>query len=373
MNTTDDIQKAITSWVEKRRCKFGPFGRFKFARSSRCASLFASATAMLDVYDYFNMLGSLDEKKKTDWKDYLLSFQEPESGLFIDRRNRKSIQKDFVWERVEKADTVKTVCALKCLGAGPEYHIVSCHPKHLMGCIESTGALKKWIVRQDWDMRPCGCAMETYRAASLILEAPLPSDRQRDLLNVLHQFFEMNQNTKNRLWGNAACPDDELASAARIVFTIFGENGWPVPYQEEITSWIETVIMNQPPARHIEALRNRICLFIESCIDRSHMPMRMTGPRSFYTAVQEAIYRDGILLFPGEDTYRRIIDAMMQSIRPFQSRDGGFSYYTMGKATSHHNGVFLGQGKNEGDFLAVSHMSFVHAALVLLSEIAGKR
>ncbi|MDZ4184194.1 MAG: hypothetical protein U1D97_04340, partial [Desulfuromonadales bacterium] len=81
-----DLQRRTLRWVESLRVPDAPYGRFRMSASTD-DTIFTSCFAAY-LFDLLGELPRLPQESRKEWLDYLLSFQEEESGLFVDASAR---------------------------------------------------------------------------------------------------------------------------------------------------------------------------------------------------------------------------------------------------------------------------------------------
>ena len=79
----DDLFQRTLVWLKSLRVTDKPFGRFKMSASSD-DTIFTSCFAVY-IYDLLGAIDSLSDEQRKQWLDYILSFQDAETGLFLDR------------------------------------------------------------------------------------------------------------------------------------------------------------------------------------------------------------------------------------------------------------------------------------------------
>lgn len=82
MSNNKDVIQRTMAWVDSLRETDKPFGHFRMSASTD-ATIFTSCFAAF-LYDLLGGVNKLTETERNEWLDYILSHQNPETGLFQD-------------------------------------------------------------------------------------------------------------------------------------------------------------------------------------------------------------------------------------------------------------------------------------------------
>ena len=327
--------------------------------------------ALLDIYDYFGLLSKLEEDQRKQWARYLRGFQDRDSGLFVDRKNRRGIV-SVKWSEVEEYDTARSIDGLKLLGAEPWYSLRQSAFGGLVERFRSPRHMLDWIDSLDWNHHPWGAATAVQQVMAILQESDLDKAFWNGVPEAVCDYLVNCQDPDTGLWGGVCNKPDESASATYKVFIIFGEFGWRVPRRELISEWAYHRLVSGEAPQNLCMLRNRVCLLMESWMDRSGLPQRMSGARAFKKGLESALAAGRLTKNIKHGHFKQAQISLVKMLEEFRAKDNGYSFHGGGRATSHHNGVILCKGKEEGDFLAVSNAAFCHAALALLDQMLSR-
>jgi len=365
MIVLDKIRNDIFFWTEKRRSKWGRYGRFRFAKSSGKSCLSGALIALLDIYDYFEILETLSLKQKIQWVEYIQSFQDKTSGLFIDKKNRRGISV-VDWNAVAEYDTARSIDALSVLGSSCLYSIIK-NENQENKKLFSADALYNWIQELDWNKWPAGAATALQQIVA-ILQETRPEDLEK-MIEMVKQFMHSTQNMETGLWGGKDATLEQRCSSAYKMIIIFGELGVDIPNREKILKTALHWFFDFEQA-NMCAFRNSLCLVVETLVSRGGEPIRMKNPKTFKEGISKAIAKGSYT--KDDNLILSIVRHALEMIKRFKAPDLGYSFYP-GRATSHHNGVILCKGLQEGDFLAASNVAFCHACISLLISMLSEK
>jgi hypothetical protein len=319
----------------------------------------------LDIYDYFELLDTLSIKQKKQWAEYVQSFQDRTSGLFIDKKNRRGISV-VDWKAVAEYDTARSIDALSVLESSCLHSIIK-NENQKNNKLFSADALYDWIQVLDWNRWPAGAATALQQIVAIIQETR--PEKLEKMVEMVKQFIHSTQNMETGLWGGKDAPLDQCCSATYKMIIILGELGVDIPNREKT---LQTALhwFFDAEQSNMCAFRNSLCLVVETLVERGGEPIRMKNPNTFQKGISKAVEKGKY--FKNKDLVLGIINHALKIMNNFKSADLGYSFYP-GRATSHHNGVILCKGRQEGDFLAASNVAFCHACISLLVSMLNEK
>jgi hypothetical protein len=367
----DTLEERLVLWTKKRRYSRGRYGRFRFAKSAKRPSLSASLIALLDIYDYFGLMPKLSENQRRQWAQYLQGFQDPDSKLFVDRQNRQGII-GVQWSEVEEYDTARSLDALALLGDEALLSVRQSLNQEFIARLQSSETMIQWLESFDWYQHPWGAATAVQQVMQIVRKTMLPGVSKNKVSEAVRQYLLDIQDSTTALWGGDQDNPEELASATYKVFIIFGEFGWPVPRRRNIAQWAHEYLLEGGEPQHLCALRNRVCLVLESWLDREDHPYCMVSPRTFWQGITESLAGGRLSNGITQSRIQRLQEAITEILETFRTKDNGYAFHKTGRSTSHHNGVILCKGNREGDFLAASNVAFCHVCLRSLELVKSQ-
>lgn len=358
------IFQGLFDWIRKRRYILGPYGRFKFARSSPRPSLSASTIALLDIYDYFGLLKKLSCKQKRQWSDYTRLFQDRETGFFIDRSNRRGIS-CVDWSGVEEYDTTRALDALTVLKSEPIYPVKGKKPLGQNDKFQKVDSFLFWARNLKWKENTWGPGTALQQGITLA-KSVAPAEEFIKIKKQLFDFILGAQNRDTGLWSAGKGDLEKDISGTYKIIIILGDLNLSLPRRELLQQTVLEFFWRFNP-KHMCFLRNSLCLVTEVLAGERFNQERMIGPVSFYNnlSLPSKSFVSG-----REEICKRVLPKAAQLLMEFKQSDGGFSF-TRNFATSHHNGVILCRGRKEGDFLAASNAAFCHVCISKFLEWNG--
>ena len=114
------LQQRTLVWLHGLRVMDQPFGRFRMSASTD-DTIFTSCFAAY-LFDLLNALPELPESSRQEWLDYILSFQDPETGLFSDQySDDRNLSKSHDLRYVTWQLTTFCISAVRALGGELRY------------------------------------------------------------------------------------------------------------------------------------------------------------------------------------------------------------------------------------------------------------
>jgi len=108
-------------------------------------TLYASCFVCM-LYHYLGILHNLSSKQKMEWADYLNSWQDPNTGLFIgpELAVDELSSRKHSYEHISQHLTAHVLPALSLLGSRPKYPLTFAHP------FLNLSYLSSWLEERDW-------------------------------------------------------------------------------------------------------------------------------------------------------------------------------------------------------------------------------
>lgn len=114
------LQQRTLKWLHGLRITEQPYGRFRMSQSTD-DTIFTSCFAAF-LFDLLNAVPDLPENSRQEWLDYILSFQDPETGLFSDQySDERNLSKSHDLRYVTWQLTTFCISAIRALGGELRY------------------------------------------------------------------------------------------------------------------------------------------------------------------------------------------------------------------------------------------------------------
>lgn len=230
----------VLEWVESMRAPDELYGRYRFAPSRQHHDAYSSALAVF-IRDLLDDLSSLGDLERAQWIDYLRSFQQPESGYFVDERLLQD-----VYEPSFKLElTHACVSALDILGALP------LHPLHFLEEFANAPALVRWLDERMWVASSEGHSVDgasiegrlIFHIGGLLICACEWGDLAHDILEVLFRWLDSNVDPSTGFWGTReGCGMLSSMCGSAYIYSLYFHQSRLVLYPDRV---IDSVISLQ--------------------------------------------------------------------------------------------------------------------------------
>ncbi|HID06140.1 MAG TPA: hypothetical protein EYP10_03225 [Armatimonadetes bacterium] len=202
------MEKALTlrgdvlEWVEAMRVPEDGYGRYRFAVSCREPDLYSSCIAVF-IRDLLRDLNNLTDAQRQQWIEFIQSFQDPDTGYFIDSRVEPRDTATHSWDYLKLEMTHLSVSALDILGAFPR------HPLRFLESLASAPALTKWLNQRAWVRRVEGgwdeCADSEgkciFHLGGLLISACEWGELSTDIVDALFRWLDQHVDADTGFWG----------------------------------------------------------------------------------------------------------------------------------------------------------------------------
>lgn len=228
------ILDVLPQFIESLALPGKPFGRFKFHSAQKQPWLLYASQQMLSlavISDYWN---KIDDTRKHEWLDLLLSSQDRASGLFICPAVRiDDIAEPDNWDRTSyfTAITTKLTNRLLQLGVTPRYPL----PNTKKGCPHFE-ELSAALENLSWDRHVYGAGSHAGRWACVRLQelrSKGESLQGDPYVMKIIGFLEGHQNPDTGFWGSSMDLTDGMNGTLKTL-SIFEMLGRRLPNSERI-------------------------------------------------------------------------------------------------------------------------------------------
>lgn len=230
-----DISK-ISEFIAARR--FGETGQFTMSAEGG-VTLYSSCFAVMTLH-YLGCLNEYSQETRNVWRNYLLDFQDRETGYFIGPELEKGTlqSKAHDEEHLRMHLCAHILPALKILGAKPRYPLTFAHP------FTDREFLLEWLNKRDWYstwLEGNNLLFIGQFLTYLCKEAEMPSARAS--LDVYFDWLDKTQDAKTGMWGtNGFCTPYVAMYGAYHQYLVYYYWQRTLQYRERI---IDTVLSLQ--------------------------------------------------------------------------------------------------------------------------------
>ena len=229
MSRFSEFENKTINWVESLRAKNTRYGRYKMSKSTGY-SPFTSCFACFIRY----LLGDLEaisQKEKNEWIDYLLSFQDSSTGLFIFRLYE---QKENEHDQFYKDLQLTTFCisALDALGSELRYPLSFLNIKKF----NNPNNLVKWLVNQKWkDPWYVGNIVMFVQIMILYVLIRYQKFEFKESSKAFFDWHDKQQNPETGFWGKGRAAKDYYGLfGAYHQYILYFFVGRELQYKEQI-------------------------------------------------------------------------------------------------------------------------------------------
>jgi hypothetical protein len=193
----EGLQKRTIKWLRGLRVEGKTYGRFRMSKSTD-DTIFTSCFAAY-LYDLLGMVPSLIEEERLEWLDYILSHQDPSTGLFSDRfSDERNLTKAHDLRYVTWQLTTFCISAVKALGGELRYPLVFLERDGL----RDVPGLRGMLESLNWS-NPWGAGnLAMFLGIMLIVDAETRGTGVED--PVVQEFFNWHdayQHKRTGFWG----------------------------------------------------------------------------------------------------------------------------------------------------------------------------
>lgn len=331
----------VLEWVSGMSFPGKPYGQYRFSPSRQFPDAYSSALAVF-IRDLFDDLSSLGDHERSQWIEFLRSFQDADSGCFIDVQLIQGSSSDL-FTRFEL--THACVSALDILGAFPVY------PLRFLDEFANAPALTKWLDERAWVV-PSGSGLIDvasiegrliFHIGGLLIYACEWGDLSHDMLEVLFRWLDQHVNPSTGFWGTQeGCGMLSSMCGSAYIYSLYFHQSRLVLYPDRV---IDSVL----------SLQRQDGLFGNS-------------PEADFAA---AMLLAGMLMrcehrqIEAETALRRLQRSILSL--GLQNEDGGFCAARASRKEHKHFGIeWLKVSPNESDMLSTWLRC---GALALISEV----
>jgi len=225
------IREQCLQWLNRLECEHGWGPAYGVSSTSSDTSLMASCFAVL-IYELFGELPSLSRSRLTGWRSYIASFQDKDTGLFLDPlfRAEDLIIDGFDRSYLEHQFTFFALSALNALGGRAPY------PLRFLEAYRSPQRIRSWLAALDWS-EPWLESNKVMFIASFLLQASeiWHDGAAAEAVQALFDWLDEQQEPETGYWGvrHGASLLNAMAGAFHFYF-LYLYLGRPFRYLEAI-------------------------------------------------------------------------------------------------------------------------------------------
>jgi len=224
-NERQRLRLALLPFVESLALPGPPFGRFKFHRAQEQLWLFYASQQMLSLAVRHGVWEQLDEKRKQEWLELLLSAQDPETGLF---RCPVAAEQPIPYYR---AITLKLASRLSSIDVAPRHPL----PRAEVVC-PSLAELPDALAALPWGSRSYSSGSQVGHWTTTRLQElkdrgqPLQSD---PYVTCAVRFLESHQEADTGFWSRGSSLEDGMNGLLKTL-SVYQLLERPLPGPERI-------------------------------------------------------------------------------------------------------------------------------------------
>jgi len=196
------IEALLPQFVESLALTGKPFGRFKFHRFQKQPWLLYASQQMLSLAVRHGLWDKLDQTKKQEWLDLLLSAQDPETGLFICPVEKNQPTGYY------RSITLKMVRVLDSIDVKPRHPL----PRAESVCPD-LGELPSSLEKLPWGSEAYGAGSQAGHWAMTRLNElkheTMPLQNDPYVMKIVG-FLESRQNPETGFWGTSPNLEDGM-------------------------------------------------------------------------------------------------------------------------------------------------------------------
>jgi len=290
------LKSRIWDWLNTMRAS-GP-ARFRLHRRSE-ATPFSSCFAVF-VYDLFGELQQLDPEEVIAWRQWLQQFQDPATGLFIDRDN-SGRSPDPMHDSQHLNDQLTTFCisAIHALGGK------LAHPLRFLEPWFEPDRVSSYLESLNWFL-PWNCGNKAmFLGIFLAYEAEIARNGQaHPALDAWFDWHDRHQNPDTGFWGKGwkVRYIDGLGGAFHQ-FVVYNFVGRPIRHADRIVDRV--LMMQQPDGMYSPWPGGASCYELDAVDVLVHLYWRHDYRR---------------------DEIRKALRRLLTAVLANQNRDGGFCW-----------------------------------------------
>ena len=151
------------------------------------------------IHHLFNNLKNLSIDERTEWLNYLLSFQNEKTGLFVDPDAKdRIVDSTHDEDHISRQLTTFCLSAIDALGGKPNY------PLSFLDAWKDEAPLTSWLDNLDWN-NPWNSGNRVMFLAIFFAfnYEHFGDEKSREALNVWFDWMDRHQNPKTGFWGTS--------------------------------------------------------------------------------------------------------------------------------------------------------------------------
>ncbi len=195
------LKDQVLNWLQTMHNEDGPVWAYHMNAGSDF-TVYTSCFAVF-IHHLFNNLKNLSTEKRSEWLNYLLSFQNEKTGLFIDpEAKERVVDPTHDEDHISRQLTTFCLSAIEALGGKPDY------PLRFLDAWKDETPLTSWLDNLDWDNPWNSGNKVMFLAICFAYNFEHFGDKKsREALNVWFDWMDRHQNPKTGFWGTSRDSD----------------------------------------------------------------------------------------------------------------------------------------------------------------------
>lgn len=292
------LKDRVLNWLQTMHNEDEPVWAYRMNAGSDI-TIYTSCFAVF-IHHLFNNLKNLSTDKRSEWLNYLLSFQDEKTGLFVNPEVSEMVtDPTHDEEHLNRQLTTFCLSAIEALGGKPDY------PLMFLDTWKNKAPLISWLGNLDWENPWNSGNKVMFLAICLAYNYEhFGDEKSREALNVWFDWMDRHQNHKTGFWGTSRDSDYFVGMGGFYhQFLIYEYFDREVQYAEQIVD--RMLFLQQPDGLYFPGQGGGSCDDIDAISTLVH----------FYHKF--SYRRDDIMV-----SLRRSLSAILEN----QNSDGGFCW-----------------------------------------------
>ena len=196
-----DLKDQVLSWLQTMHDKNGPVWAYHM-NAGADITVYTSCFAVY-IHHLFNNIKNLSTEKRSEWLNYIQSFQNEKTGLFIDPdATERIVDPTHDEEHLSRELTSFCLSAIEVLGGKPDY------PLRFLDVWKDEVPLTSWLDNLDWE-NPWNSGNKVMFLAICFAYnyEHFGDEKSRAALDVWFDWMDKYQNPKTGFWGTSRDSD----------------------------------------------------------------------------------------------------------------------------------------------------------------------
>ena len=191
------LKNRVLNWLNTMHVKNSPVWKYRMTKGAD-ATVFTSCFAVF-IHHLHNNLKNLSTAERSEWLNYLLSFQDEKTGLFVDPEAKERVT-DHTHDEEHLKRQLTTFClsAVEALGGKPSF------PLNFLNNWKDAKSLINWLDNLNWE-NPWNSGNKVMFLAICFSYnyEHFGDDKAREALDVWFDWMDRHQNPETGFWGTS--------------------------------------------------------------------------------------------------------------------------------------------------------------------------